>query len=405
MKTKFSLKNLERGQVIPILVIGLLVVIMMAALLIDGGALMANRRTAQAAADAGALAGAQRICEGKDDPVVYAQMFVGNNGAVPLSIDVVGNQVTVVTTVENPSFFARIFRQDTLQATAEAVAGCYYPSITVNPLPIAFYYAGNPINNADCSKEEIHCEELEKLVSWNYDDLIEALTVTSVPDQPLDAIYIVSDKTKVCFADGHGDIICSEAKNQESGGNRTFLDLSPLKTSGSQNLGGIISEGIDQPLVVPIWVNGDPGTVTAAYNSQHYENLPQIPGHEDLDARLVFVPVFTDYCPKTTKWDCAEKDDNFIDDFKNQQKAYHLKGLAPFVVTCITMSDECKVGRCIEPDHPSEKATCPGFRYYDGDTNFKNAIEGYFVTEFPADVIAAGIDGVDAGMYLISLSK
>jgi len=56
MKTKLSIKNFEKGQVLPILVISTLVMIMMAALMIDGGMLLAHRRTAQAAADAGAAA-------------------------------------------------------------------------------------------------------------------------------------------------------------------------------------------------------------------------------------------------------------------------------------------------------------------------------------------------------------
>jgi len=52
----------EKAQTLPILVIGILVIIMMGALLLDGGDLFLNRREAQAAADAGALAGAQQIC-------------------------------------------------------------------------------------------------------------------------------------------------------------------------------------------------------------------------------------------------------------------------------------------------------------------------------------------------------
>jgi uncharacterized membrane protein len=45
-------------------VISTLVMIMMAALMIDGGMLLSHRRTAQAAADAGALAGAESLCPG-----------------------------------------------------------------------------------------------------------------------------------------------------------------------------------------------------------------------------------------------------------------------------------------------------------------------------------------------------
>ncbi|MBE0698523.1 MAG: hypothetical protein IH586_16525 [Anaerolineaceae bacterium] len=56
---KYHINNmLEKGQVIPLVIVMFLVIIGMVALIIDGAAVMSNRRTAQAAADAGALAGA-----------------------------------------------------------------------------------------------------------------------------------------------------------------------------------------------------------------------------------------------------------------------------------------------------------------------------------------------------------
>jgi len=63
---KLDNRHSAPGQVLPFLVVGLLVIIMMAALLIDGGFLLVDRRAAQNAADAGALAGARVLCSGED---------------------------------------------------------------------------------------------------------------------------------------------------------------------------------------------------------------------------------------------------------------------------------------------------------------------------------------------------
>ena len=54
----------ENAQMLPILVVGLVAIIAMAALILDGGSLLTQRREAQNAADAAALAGARILCTG-----------------------------------------------------------------------------------------------------------------------------------------------------------------------------------------------------------------------------------------------------------------------------------------------------------------------------------------------------
>jgi len=82
---KFLIKHdLEAGQVLIIVAIMMFAIIAMAALILDGGALMSNRRVAQAAADSGALAGAQCICTGDcpgGSPEGTAILYATNNGA------------------------------------------------------------------------------------------------------------------------------------------------------------------------------------------------------------------------------------------------------------------------------------------------------------------------------------
>ena len=97
----------EKGQVIPLVVVMFFVIIGMVALIVDGGAIMSNRRMAQAAADAGALAGAQRACLGFTDAKAVAEYYATvNNDATTALATVVNKQVTVNATVQHTSFFA-----------------------------------------------------------------------------------------------------------------------------------------------------------------------------------------------------------------------------------------------------------------------------------------------------------
>ncbi len=69
MNTKLFSKT--KGQIIVLFALGLLALIALAALVLDGGMLFLNRRTAQAAADAGALAGARALCyEGSEETAI-----------------------------------------------------------------------------------------------------------------------------------------------------------------------------------------------------------------------------------------------------------------------------------------------------------------------------------------------
>ncbi len=62
MINKFKPNKVEVGQILPIVALSMVALIAMAALIIDGAVIMSHRRTAQAAADAAALAGAEWLC-------------------------------------------------------------------------------------------------------------------------------------------------------------------------------------------------------------------------------------------------------------------------------------------------------------------------------------------------------
>ena len=76
MKSKIEFINLEKAQVLPLLVFAVIAMVAFTALIIDGGSIMVNRRDAQAAADAGALAGARELCYSTGaDPLDVAENY------------------------------------------------------------------------------------------------------------------------------------------------------------------------------------------------------------------------------------------------------------------------------------------------------------------------------------------
>src|SRR5437764_8911302 len=80
------LENLHnrRGAVLPLVAITLVGLLALMAFAIDGGAVQRERRLAQNAADAGALAGAQEILRGHTQAVAFAAADTGarRNGFV-----------------------------------------------------------------------------------------------------------------------------------------------------------------------------------------------------------------------------------------------------------------------------------------------------------------------------------
>ena len=62
MRKEYQFQKYEKAQSLPIMVVAMSILIMFASLLIDSGSIMVNRREAQAAADAGAMAGARELC-------------------------------------------------------------------------------------------------------------------------------------------------------------------------------------------------------------------------------------------------------------------------------------------------------------------------------------------------------
>ena len=404
-KHVFQFRKFETAQILPIVAIGMVAIIGLAAILLDGGVLMANRRAAQAAADAGALAGARLSCLHADPSTIEAgalKYAVELNGADPSTTadyDPSTGLVTVVAKKEQNSWFARIFGDTSLSAGASASAGCYHPSAGQRVLPLAFWYKTAPkkASDIDCETEG-SCS----LVNWNFTTLMNKLSSTSAANLPLDDIYIVAESTKVCEKTS-GGIVCAGLSANASGGNRSWIDLS--KVGDTSNLKKIIKYGLDKPIYLPAWISAESGTVTSVFKADNFEGLDPIPGYEGMEARLVFVPVYDLYCKQGST--CQPEPDPVYDlgsihyYLKNNNKsAYRLVGFAPFVLTCVTKNHKAEFGISLQG------GKCPGYYYAEQSQQDigKDAIEGYFVDGLPVDMFFWGTGGVDAGLQVISLS-
>lgn len=431
MNTLIKLTKKEHGQIIPILVVSLIALIAMAALLLDGGALLLNRRSAQNAADAAALAGARIYCgetnvtSAQVEAVIieYTQANIAtllnwyitdeNVGDGPEHIQYLAKgEVVVSVEVEHDSFFARIFNQDTLRATATAGAGCFpYGPDSILPvafpcqIPVRTSEEGISVASDDCDYVMLEWDYFDKIATelsgcMNTNPLLEGVTPTPgqaeciseylVEHHP-ELIYVIATGDKFCAKDPENvdyekELVCSLF-----GDNATNLTNS---SRGWLNLGG---ENLGTQ-TLRNWISGaeDPGYlhehIWLAFIGGGREN----PGYEALEKRLfeiVYIPTFNYVCPQRpvkddwtlgSCWQEAHEgwtDENDVfhkgiedtegvcdikGDWPNRDYA-HVVAFAPFFTTCVRdgtkeLEDFIKKNDYDPYDDPSDfKSECPGF--------------------------------------------
>lgn len=407
-----SLNIKERGQILPIVVVGLVVIIIMAALILDGGFLMVNRRAAQNAADAGALAGAREMCLHHDPSVVISTAIdyaVAQNNATTAQAVIQGGEVVVNTQIDQGSFFARIFDQSTLVTTATAAAGCFPPAEGNYVMPIAWSCrapAGGS-DSEDCEVETLDWEtEFNPLLTGDPTSVvIDGVTYNYEPnffdDNILPQIYIVMDAVStstevLCLEDG-GPVNCDingDGRNDIEGeGNRSWLDLDG-GGGGASEMVGWIEDGLDRELDIHTWLSSEPGNMTNGYKAMK-SRLNEV----------VIIIIFNQYCDDNPadKPECITaahtsfpiepgNEDLIIDGSSNTY--FHTVGFGAFYVTCVheKNSDKCPGYDLAESVNPSIK-------------NNVNSVEGYFISGYPFPTDDVGTGGVDLGNYITSLTR
>ena len=349
--------HLEKGQVIPILVIGILVTVMMAALLIDGGMVLSHRRTAQAAADAGALAAVKSLCPGSGgtnaDARAVAITFVEDNDAEFINLPD-GEQfpedhtIRVEARAASQAFFSGVFDQMGLTANAAAEANCRLAAgadgaVLTFPAPFP-------------------C--LNKVVDENGD--VVSCGNINAGDM---AIFMDSDSTRVyCFhpENNPGGVSCPNPINYNS--SRGWMSLD----GGPQLKNCWLNASCPAPLIYPnTWLSRIPGNRTSEYKhlADNYINETFVIGIYDQESAKRPSP-----CPSG---------DTCILRNGNGHGAYRIVGFAEFTLTCVARQNQ----------------SCP-FRSSIGVTG-GNTVEGFFTTDFS---LGAGGGGT-FGQYIVQLTQ
>lgn len=361
-----------RGQSMVTVAILLFVFIGMLALVLDGGYAYLQRRAAQTAADAGALAGAREYCLGDDIDLAIntaLEYALNRNTAIEAeaSIDADGI-VTVQTHIPFTTFFGQVLGQPTITSSAIAAAGCFVPGAAVGILPVAWNCSppieGFPSDSNDC---EILYEKLYVIMDSKTSDddfYCQDPPNSGFPEGTLDCDY---------DDDGVNDLL--------AGGDRSWLDLDG-GGGGSSELVDWINGGFDGTTKIHTWYGGQSGVANDVFQAA-----------AGRVGDYVLFPVFDAYCdqpgalPEVSCPDLYHPIDTTVPSGGASTLYYHVISFANFYITCV---DAPPYGPC--PGH--EAAGLP--------VNVKT-IEGYFVKKIPPGLSGKPGGGKDAGAYTLYL--
>lgn len=368
---------------------------------------MLNRRTAQNAADAGALAGARELCMGNGENAARLAAIdyaVAQNGASSATAEVSYAEVEKGEVIVNvlwtkPSFFARIFNQNNLTSGAVAAAGCFNPaSHTV--LPIAWScrppFGGGGSMSEDCEYVTLDWPTQVKPIVDDWSPSEDDIS-TNLFASFSNSIYIIMDSDKVCGVDVDCDFNDDGRPELETGGNRGWLNLTG-ESSGTPNLTGWIEDGVDEPIYIHTWLSVIDGNKTPVYTSL-----------ETRIGDIVWLPVFNWICEDLPEDDATCEanahasaspglplepgDVERVVLGNPATPLFHIVGFAPFYITCVHKSGNgCPAFNMARSLNPSIKANT-------------NTVEGYFVRGYPFSEGEVEPGGVDLGNYIVSLTR
>ncbi|HEX7976773.1 MAG TPA: pilus assembly protein TadG-related protein [Anaerolineales bacterium] len=415
----------EKGQSLVFMVVAMIAFLGFLAFVIDGGNAYSMKRSAQNAADAGALAGATTLCNSQDtrDPAAVATTYAVNNHADPsplVTVDTANKTVSVRTQIVFRTFFAWAIGMNQMTASAFAEAGCYSPGYGDGVLPVAwsckFPVLGIPPEGNVCSNLQITWERLQEILA-------------QTPPRVNDGLYIVMDDftynsttpadfyCKETSPSGQGIVCDLNGDGQPdffSSGGRSWLDLdgkgsdprNPVgcdttSSEGSVELDDWILNGFRCDLTTHTWVGEQTGLAASIYTNVETRRRTN---------PLVIVPVFDELCnqanPQTgcpTAWHAQDKV-NWL-----APMYFHINGFAALYITCVNQGLIKDFG-----DPASNPGVCPGIRtfvynnrnsgVFPKNVNIKS-IEGYFLKGvIPGLGGKGGSGGLDTGVNTIYLN-
>jgi len=420
---KNNIHDHMKGQVLVLFAVGLTVLIAFSVLVLDGGMLFLNRRAAQTAADAGALAGARIKCnDGSVADVIavaeqYAEVENSASAATASWDGTPDGDVVVDVTIQQDTFLAQVLEFDNFNVPASAAANCFTP-LASQVLPVA-WTCRPPVagysTSEDCQIQALDWDtEMVPLINSNFfGTYTEGLTVFGTPvPQPFqfegpdgnitNQVYIIMDSANIivdmetdcmptgtinCDFDGDGVSNIAEAG---SPGDRSWLLLEEGR--GASDIRGWIENGLVNPLTIHTWLAGASGVTNAVFMAV----ADFAKGTVSDPYNYSVVPIFDDYCPSGSYATCLSdrmhSGDTVVANGPNNY--FHIIGFAAFYVTCVD-------------DGGSPADNCPAAtvaNLYASNSSIK-LIEGYFVSGVPVAVGPVGSGGVDMGINLVSLTR
>jgi len=277
-------RNLKQnGQTLVIVALLLVGLLALLGLVLDGGNMYFQRRQAQLAADAGALAAARAYCltESEDAAINSGYDYAVNRNGVDnadVTVDGETGYVTVDTDLTFDAFFMGMFGNPLLSVSASATAVCSPPKTGIGVLPIA-WSCDLPIGS-----EPSDFEECDLLLMDHYEKE-NGGTGDGKCVYGEDPYYIVVDNTKI-----EEDIMCMgdtpPSENEEdvrfvqcdidgdgvndfeiiSNGNRSWLDLDG-GGGGASHLIDWIDGDATSTIEIHTWFAGQPGAEVVVYKA------------------------------------------------------------------------------------------------------------------------------------------
>lgn len=388
-----------KGQSIVIVALIMLALVGLTALALDGGYAFWDRRIAQNAADAGALAGAYELCSNTLTPDVNgvaSSYVIKNKGLVnEVSWNTGTKTVSVTTDVSFDSFFAGVIGYDVITVTAKAVAKCSPACGAQGVLPIAWSCAvpvGGVTTNTCELKFEDHPADANPGCQWNEDNYyIVADTRSSADDVQCADPYPAPGGTGFIDCDINDD--GTNDLDLLMGGSKAWLDLTGQ--SGSSDLREWIQYGFPGTVKVHVWYPAQTGAVDRLYqDTETYHN-----------GDIVAIPVYNYFWrgdPGQTSnpnWHTSPQDGCVPEPCppgNTSADYYHVISFAAFHVTCVYSGGS-------SPNCPGRNWMITNDPTLDGKG--LKTIEGCFVDHPINGAGSVGPGCLDTGAYAVQLVK
>ena len=389
-------KKHEIGQGFVIVALMLIALIAILALTLDGGLTYFQRRRAQNAADAGALAGARAMCTtGGGDPVVAARDYASRNGIGNVNTNVVVSaaqvgvvrSVVVSVTVPYETFFAGVLGIPTTQVGAVAEAACYPPCSGTGLLPVA-WSCSPPVNGSVSGLCDVQTPHTGGSCQWGVDPVyivVDSATIeddiSCAPPVPGNCSYFDPSKTDCDF-----DNDCILDVHVLSGGSRAWLDLDG-GGGGASDLVKWVNGGYNgTPLTPHTWFPGQTGVDTSVYQAM-----------ENREGDYVTIPVFDVFHKglNPPQLHGGSPLDKIISTTASSADYFHVMTFATFYLTCVDAPGTANV-------------PCPAKEWMVDEGLIKanvKTVEGCFVQGLFEGEGLPGECNIDAGAYVLKLIR